>query len=240
MISKSKLKYIQSLSHKKFRDEEGVFIAEGPRIINEALGTNGIEVRELFATKDWPGIDASPAVTVVSDPELERISLLSTPNQVLGIFRKPSPRAPELKGAISLFIDGIQDPGNMGTIIRCADWFGIEHVVCSPDCADAFGPKTVQSTMGSIVRVNVVVSPLVEILLQHRDVSVYAATLDGGSLYDITPLTEGIILVGSEARGLSEELLSLAHHRITIPRRGKAESLNAAVATGIVLSHLLH
>lgn len=242
MIAKSKFKYIQSLSHKKFRDEEGVFVAEGPRIINELLSADGIAPVEIFATAGWIAANGSHVrcpVTEVDPSGLERMSTLSTPNRVLGIFRKPSPVAPVFRGVVSLFVESIQDPGNMGTIIRCADWFGIPQVVCSPDCADAFGPKTVQSTMGSIARVSVVVADLPGMLAQNEGIGVYATTLSGTSIHELEPVSEGVILIGNEAKGLSETLLQLAQHRITIPRKGGAESLNAAVAAGIILSHLV-
>jgi RNA methyltransferase, TrmH family len=145
--------------------------------------------------------------------------------------------------------DGIQDPGNLGTIIRCADWFGVDQLICSRDSADIFNPKTVQSTMGSIARVNVYYEDLHQLLMQNFHskssnfnsyVKVYAATLNGTDIKRIKPLTEGVMIIGNESKGISESLLALVDERITIPRYGKAESLNAAVATGIILSHLLH
>src|SRR6185295_2918212 len=147
MLIKSQVKYIQSLSHKKLRDSEGVFVAEGPKLINELLSA-GIPVQQLFAVKEWMD-EQNPAVaglvTEIASSELERISLLQTPNQVLGIFKKPvlTTRRPE-RNTVSLMLDTIQDPGNLGTIIRCADWFGITHIFCSTDCADAYNPKVVQ------------------------------------------------------------------------------------------------
>ena len=246
MMVKSKVKYIQSLSHKKLRDEDGVFIAEGPKIINELLDTGFIQTLEIFATEEWlRNFEAKhgslpPGATAVSDDELARISFLTTPNQALGLFRQPVPKKPLLlRGKISLVADGIQDPGNMGTIIRCADWFGIEQVICSKECADAFNPKTVQSSMGSIARVAVFYEDLVAMMLENPGIDSYAATLSGTSLYEIGKIDEGMILVGNESRGISGEILKLATKQATIPRRGHAESLNASVATGILLSHLL-
>ena len=242
MLIKSQVKYIQSLSHKKLRDSEGVFVAEGPKLINELLSA-GMPVQQLFAVKEW--IDAQDRavagmVTEIAPSELERISLLQTPNQVLGIFKKSvlTTRRPE-RNTVSLMLDTIQDPGNLGTIIRCADWFGISRIFCSPECADAFNPKVVQATMGSIARVQVIYGSLTGWLEQEPELPTYAAVLHGADLRKVPPIKEGIIIIGNESKGISEELLALCRNRITIPRQGKAESLNAAVATGIILSHII-
>jgi TrmH family RNA methyltransferase len=242
MLIKSQVKYIQSLSHKKLRDSEEVFVAEGPKLINELLSAANIQVQQLFALKEWieeqtPEIQKS--VTEISPPELERISLLQTPNQVLGIFKKPVFAANRfLRDTLSLMLDTIQDPGNLGTIIRCADWFGISQIICSTDCADAFNPKVVQSSMGSIARVQVLYESLPEFLAKEPGIPTYAAVLDGTNLRQLPPVKEGIIIIGNESKGISDGVLSLSRHRITIPRKGSAESLNAAVATGIILSHI--
>jgi TrmH family RNA methyltransferase len=242
MLVKSQVKYIQSLSQKKQRDKEGVFVAEGPKIINELLQADNIKPQQIFAVREWIELQANAidsGIVEVSQSELERISILQTPNQVTGIFKKPQfPAGIRLKNKISLMLDTIQDPGNMGTILRCADWFGIELIICSADCADIFNPKVVQATMGSISRVQVCYEDLPAFLKQHADIPVYAATLDGNDINQHSSIKEGIILIGNEAKGISESLLSASMHRITIPKRGKAESLNAAVATGIILSRL--
>jgi TrmH family RNA methyltransferase len=242
MLIKSQVKYIQSLSHKKLRDSEDVFVAEGPKLINELLSAANMQAQQLFALKEWieeqaPEIQKS--VTEISRQELERISLLQTPNQVLGIFKKPVFAANRpLRNTLSLMLDTIQDPGNLGTIIRCADWFGISQIICSTDCADAFNPKVVQSSMGSIARVQVLYEPLPEFLAKEPGIATYAAVLDGTNVQELPPVKEGIIIIGNESKGISDGVLSLSRHRITIPRKGRAESLNAAVATGIILSHL--
>jgi len=242
MLVKSKVKYIQSLSHKKQRDIDGVFVAEGPKIINELLGEEGVELVELYALKEIMGFltGADPSRIFETDSRsLEKISFLSTPHQVLGIFKKREMAPLHFKGRVSLMLDNIQDPGNMGSIVRCADWFGISQIICSRDCADLFGPKTVQSTMGSIARVNVLYGDLPALLEANKETCAYAATLAGRNLYEIKEITEGIIVIGNESKGISKEILSLVNSEITIPRKGSAESLNAAVATGIILSHLL-
>ena len=237
MIVKSKVKYINSLGDKKQRDADRVFVAEGPKIINELLAEDTVRAVELFALKAWidENGDVPADVHEIDDILLRRLSFLATPNKVLGVFTYPKQPVPHFKDKISLVLDGIQDPGNLGTIIRCADWFGIEQVVCSRDCADVFNPKTVQSTMGSIARVKVYYDD-VETVIKTSGVKIFATALDGKNIRDIGELSEGIIIIGNESKGIRENILSLATERITIPKKGKAESLNAAVATGIVLS----
>jgi TrmH family RNA methyltransferase len=239
MLSKLKVKYIQSLGQKKPRDAEGVFIAEGPKTVTELLSGKNTVVRELFATERWLKDHKETGIPVseVSEEELERISQLSTPNQVLAVVEK-FPEEPISTAAITLALDAIQDPGNLGTIIRIADWFGVSQVVCGPGCADLYNPKVVQSTMGSIARVRVHQTDLSAWLKSLEDVAVYAAALNGEDITAMAPLSKGIILVGNESKGIDQELMSMASVKITIPRKGKAESLNAAVATGIILSHL--
>jgi len=242
MLIKSQVKYIQSLSHKKLRDSEGVFVAEGPKLINELLSAR-LPLLQLYAVKEWieaQGRQLTAPVTEIAASELERISLLQTPNQVLGIFKKPAftSNRPE-RNTLSLMLDTIQDPGNLGTIIRCADWFGISKIFCSPDCADAWSPKVVQATMGSIARVQVAYGPLTDWLAQASDLPAYAAVLNGTDLRRQPAIKEGIIIIGNESKGISAEVLALCGNKITIPRYGQAESLNAAVATGIILSHIV-
>lgn len=242
MLVKSQVKYIQSLSQKKLRDEEGVFVAEGPKIIHELLRAPNLHAKQLFATEEWleqnPSIDPK-IIAELSSSELERLSFLQTPNQVLGVFSKPEfPANIAWNNVISLMLDTIQDPGNLGTIMRCADWFGINQIVCSRDSADVFNPKVVQSGMGSISRVQVIYEDLGAFLDEHNTVPVYAATLNGESIYTMQGIQSGIILIGNESKGIHEDLLAKSRYSITIPGRGGAESLNAAVATGIILSHI--
>jgi TrmH family RNA methyltransferase len=246
MLIKSQVKYIQSLSQKKLRDEEGVFVAEGPKIINELLRSATVKPRALYAVPEWIQVHNdvlstmhANAVNEVSVSELERISFLSTPNQVLGIFSRPVfAAAADPAKSIVLMLDTIQDPGNMGTLLRTADWFGIEQVVCSEDSADAFNPKVVQSTMGSISRVQVEYTDLDRYLQKHAHVPVYAATLDGTPVHELKKIKNGILLIGNESKGIRASLLQKTTHRITIPGRGGAESLNAAVAAGILMNVL--
>jgi TrmH family RNA methyltransferase len=243
MLVKSQVKYIQSLGHKKHRDEEGAFIAEGPKLVKELLNAPHVPLLNLFAVREWIEMNQSRVaenqLIELSESELERISFLTTPNQVVGIFKKPSFPEMDIKGKITLMLDNIQDPGNLGTIVRIADWFGVERIVCSEDSADVFNPKVVQATMGSISRVHVSYIGLEDFLSLHPGIAVYATTLDGVVMPAMTPIKEGIIVIGNESKGIHDELLKMIEHRITIPKKGKAESLNAAVATGIILSHVV-
>ena len=210
------------------------------------LAASNIDIKQLYATQSWVGAhpelytSIDPAViNLVDSRELERISSLTTPNDVLGIFKKPTFSNPiTAQAGISLLLDAIQDPGNLGTILRCADWFGITQVICSEECADVFSAKVIQSTMGSISRVQVLYTDPDLFLKTNNQVPVYAALLDGKNIYDYPKIKEGIIVVGNESKGIRPSLIKPGIHKITIPRRGDAESLNAAVATGIILSYL--
>jgi TrmH family RNA methyltransferase len=245
MITKLQVKYIQSLGQKKFRDEAGVFVVEGPKIINELLALQPAMLQVLYATRPWLEMHgemtksmAAGKLVEVTDQELERLSFLQTPHEVLAVFAKPVLSRIHFSGKLCLMLDGIQDPGNMGTIIRIADWFGITSIVCSPDCADAFAPKAVQSTMGSIVRVQLWYTDLMELVNTTKGLQLYAAALKGENVNSMQAVKEGVIVIGNESKGINSALLNSCQHRITIPRIGHAESLNAAVATGIILSRL--
>jgi TrmH family RNA methyltransferase len=243
MLDKQKLKYIQSLGQKKFRRQEELFVAEGQKIVNELLETDATHIEEVYALKDW--ITANEKllkhvrVFEVKDFELEKMSQLSAPNKVLAVVRQFPQHAGVLtKGRVTLALDTIQDPGNMGTIIRLADWFGIDQVVCSIDCADIYNSKVVQSTMGSIARVRVLYTDL-EKWLTEQDITIYATAPAGTDATKVKKLQEGIIVIGNESKGIDPAIIQLAKMTISIPRKGRAESLNAAVAAGIILSHVL-
>jgi len=240
MITKNQVKYIQSLGQKKWRDAEQVFIAEGPKLVNELLMAENCKIVQVYAVKDWNGNSKAniEAIEITSD-ELQKISQLTTANQVLAIAKKIEwKKEPVVKGNISLVLDEIQDPGNMGTIIRLADWFGVKNIFCSMDCVDVYNPKVVQASMGSITRVRVEYTELSSWLKNNNEIRIYATTLNGRDITKMEKITEGMIVIGNESKGISEEILKLSNVQITIPRKGKAESLNAAVATGIILSHL--
>ncbi len=238
MLSKNEVKYIISLSDKKNRDREGVFIAEGPKLIKE-FTTNGWLPKMIYTTEDIHEIDhRSIEIKKISQHELQRISRLETANQILCIFYKKELPPYLLDNTISLVLDGIQDPGNLGTIIRTADWFGITQIFASLDTVDCYNSKVVQSTMGSLARTNVCYTEL-PAFFSSTNIPVFGAMLTGKNLYDIDPLSEGILVIGNESKGIRKDVLPFVRQAVTIPRRGGAESLNAAVAAGILLSHLV-
>jgi TrmH family RNA methyltransferase len=246
MLSKSQIKYIQSLHQKKFRTQTGAFIAEGPKIAAEVCAKVPHLVEYVAASPAWITAHAdllkgfpSEKIGEASPVELERISALKTPNEVVLVVKEEGIRDTSWDlppGAWCLALDGIQDPGNLGTIIRIADWFGVNHVLCSEACAEWHNPKVIQATMGSFLRVHALYTDLVS-WLENAARPVYAATLEGEPVTRVVDQPPGVILVGNESRGIAQGLRSLATREVTIPRIGAAESLNAAVATGILLSH---
>ena len=240
MITKNQVKYIQSLGQKKWRDAENCFIAEGHKLVNELVDAKNCRIIQVYALKEW--IDharTNVEVIEVSIDELQKISQLTTPNQVLAIAEKIKwENDPVVIGNVSLALDKIQDPGNMGTIIRLADWFGIKNIFCHIDCADVYNAKVVQASMGSITRVRVEYLDLVSFLGSNKDIRIYSTVLDGRDITKMEKINEGIIVIGNESKGISNDILGLSDFQISIPKKGGAESLNAAVATGIILSHL--
>jgi RNA methyltransferase, TrmH family len=176
----------------------------------------------------------------VDEHWLKSISLLKTPNKVVAVFdKKTVHESRNLSGKVSLMLDDLQDPGNLGTIIRIADWFAIENIICSENSVDCYNPKVVQATMGSLSRVNLIYTSLDSFIEKNKKIPIYAAALSGISVFKLPKITEAVFLIGNESKGLSEEILKLATERITIPKAGHAESLNAAVAAGIILSQVV-
>lgn len=241
MLTKNELKYIQSLGHKKERDRASLFIAEGPKLAEELLH-NQPGVQHIYATREW--IEKNTAVKVpvseISAVELSRISQLQTPHEVVVIANQRTPPGePVLNDQLTIVLDGIQDPGNMGTIIRIADWFNVQQIICSNDCVDIYNAKVVQSTMGSIMRVNCWYKDL-----NHWepgvDINVYGALLNGKNIYSVGKVNEGLLVIGNESKGIREPFISKITHPVTIPKVGKAESLNAAIATGIIVGCLVN
>jgi len=239
MLSKIEAKYIQSLYHKKQRDALSLFIVEGVKGVDELLNSSFV-VQKIFAVNEWahPLMDKATLIRV-SEDELQKISGLQTANKVLAVAQQQnfSVQKPQ-KGRITLALDGIQDPGNMGTLIRIADWFGINTILASEDSVEMYNPKVIQSTMGSFIRVQVGYGNLSE-LLADAGIPVFGALLEGESVYQQAPIREGVLVIGNESKGIHAELLSYITSPIHIPRIGGAESLNAAVAAGILLSHLI-
>jgi len=241
MLSKKEIKDIQSLSLKKHRDETKLFIAEGPKIVSELAQLIPFQIQMIYGLEDWvkqcTGLIEPSKFTIISQTELERISGLKTPNNAVAVIKQFSSVEPVIF-SFALYLDTIQDPGNFGTIIRTADWFGVQNIICSTGCADLYNSKVVQSTMASIARVDVYYDEE-DKWLGKQSVPKYAATLNGRPVLQFEKTNHGILLVGNESKGLRKEVVEMATEKITIPRKGSAESLNAAVASGIILSHLL-
>ena len=242
MLSKSTIKDIQSLQQKKFRDKLELFVAEGPKGIDELLRDKNFECDHIYALPSWVNTYHFPQekIDVIKEFELEKISSLVKPHEVLAVFRKRKPEPGfNAHGKITLMLDDIQDPGNLGTIIRTADWFYVENIICSVATADMYNPKVVQSTMASIGRVNAVYTDLIKWLDENEHPTLLAASLNGKPLSQFRHTKEAIVVIGNESKGVSGEILKRCRDKITISSLGKAESLNAAVATGIILHELL-
>ncbi len=243
MLSKSQINLLKSLQQKKFRREHGLFIAEGHKSITEFINS-AYPVEAVYYTSSFDSkvLKLSQKINFceISVTELEKISSLKTPQDALALIKIPQwpvLHHEQLKGKFSLVLDGVQDPGNMGTIIRIADWFGIDHIVCSEDTVDAYNPKVVQACMGSLARVKVHYTSLTEFLTQIK-LPVFGALLDGENIYDTDFGKEGLIIMGNEGNGLRPEIQKMVNKAITIPRIGKAESLNVAIATALFCSEI--
>jgi len=237
MVTKSELKYIQSLSDKKVRLETGCFIAEGVKLVGEMIAA-GYPLKAVYALDSWESPDTSIGVTRIEAFELEKMSMLQTPNQVLAVAMMPQQiKALDLTGQLTLVLDGIQDPGNMGTIIRTADWFGIRQIVASEDTADVYNPKVIGATMGSFMRVSVTYKHLADWMPTVK-LPVYGALLAGENIFTTKAPNGGLLVIGSEGKGIRENILDQITHPVTIPKIGGAESLNAGVAAGIIIAQL--
>ena len=242
MISKARIKQIHGLERKKMREREGLFVAEGPKLVGELMAV--MQPTYVAATETWIGGNEGKLANVVTervtDDELRRASLMQHPQEVIALFRIPNlcaDLAAEARKGLVLAIDGVQDPGNLGTIVRLADWYGIRHIFCSVDTADIFNPKATQATMGALARVGVhYVSLGRELAL--ADSPVYGTFLDGENIYDQQLTSTGVIVMGNEGQGISPSVSHLVSHRLFIPPfppgRTTVESLNVAVATAVV------
>lgn len=232
MLTNQDIKHIKSLGIKKNRVKHQLFVVEGPKGVQEFLDSDW-QVDSVYASDQWFGKEAIP----VTDKELERISFLQTPNKVLAVVKIPSSQFP-IDGHTILALDGISDPGNLGTIIRLADWFGVKHICCSPNVVDCFNPKVVQATMGSLARVNLHYHPLVETLSSLNQYDLYGTVLNGKPFHSLSKSSKKVLVFGNESRGVSKDVLAMCHQKISIPKdqNSKAESLNVAMACGICLS----
>ena len=247
-LSKNTEKYIRSLSQKKFRQQYNRFLAEGEKLVNEILQNSAVKVEILLATNEWwtknEGLYGLKdiRVEIVTEKELKKVSQLKTPNQVLVLAEKMENQIDDekLKNNWSIYLDRIQDPGNMGTIIRIADWFGMTHLFCSPDSADIYNFKVIQSTMGAFLRVPIIEIELEKLLQIAPNVPSYAAVLGASSIYQQHLPEAGILVMGNESKGIASAHLSKIQHHISIPSYGNSqmESLNVAVATAVICGEI--
>lgn len=240
MISKNQIKYLHSLETKKGRKKENAFVAEGPKVVADLMKLQ--KALSVFATEEWLAENPMECAVVVTEDELRKISFLQHPQQVMAVF-------PMFENGdtvvdtekLCLALDGVQDPGNLGTIIRIADWFGITDIFCSQDTADVYNPKVVQATMGSIARVNVVYTDLCKLLAElPSDFPVYGTFLDGENIYSKNLSTNGLVIMGNEGKGISAPVAKFVNSKLLIPNypagRETADSLNVAIATAITCS----
>src|ERR1700761_5486101 len=243
MLSKSQISFIQSLQHKKFRREHGLFLVEGLKSVSEFVNSP-YEIEAIYHTPAMASkmLKLSHKINFeeISLNILEKISQLKTPQDILALVKIPAENAlhyTTLQKKFSLVLDGVQDPGNMGTIIRTADWFGIDQIICSEDSVEVYNPKVVQATMGSLSRINVHYTDLA-IIIPQINLPVFGALLEGENIYNTRFGTEGLLIMGNEGNGLRSEIKALINKAITIPRAGNAESLNVAIATAICCSEI--
>ena len=250
MLSKAEIKRLSRYKQSKFRNQDGLFVVEGEKMLSELLESE-YDIQSIYATTQW--IEKNKAIiqtkgvvnkTIeISEEDLNKISLLSTPNQVYSLVKIPQENFSNQTKGLTIVLDGIKDPGNLGTIIRLADWFAIEKIICSEDCVDVYNPKTVQSTMGSIFRVKVEYTNLKSFLENlPKNYPIYASIVEGGeNIYEKHLQEDSILIIGSESHGISPEIQQYVNQKITIPRfrtDNKPESLNASIATAIMISEI--
>ena len=235
-ISKNQFKLITSLSQKKYRQKHKLFIAEGIKVVQEILNSS-FEIETLFCTEDFITDISNEKIVRISENDLKKISNLKTPNKVLGLFKIPAEKPLNNHGLI-IALDAINDPGNLGTIIRLCDWFGVVTLVCSKQTVDCYNQKVVQASMGSLTRVSIYYKSL-SVYLKETNLPTFIADMNGENVYKTNLPKEGILIMGNEANGVSAEIKKEIMNKISIPRFGEAqetESLNVATATAILLS----
>lgn len=250
VLTKNQINFITSLQRKPIRAENNLFVVEGVKMVEEVI-QSALKIDSIYATSDWINANSSILFSftfepiIVSDKELQRISSLSNPNEVLAVcvMKQTDFSVQKCKNRLTLFLDNIQDPGNLGTIIRIADWFGVQNIVCTTDTVDVYNPKVIQATMGSFLRVNVLYKSLDTLLKEANllEIPIYGAALNGENLYSTVNLDKGIIVLGNESKGISNEILKLCSTKISIPcfstdSNSGPDSLNVAVAAGIICS----
>ena len=237
MVGKSQIKFIKSLQQKKYRNQNGMFVVEGIKTVQELLDSN-IEPYKIYGTTAELFQYLGDKFEIISEVDLKKMSSLKNPNKVLGIFKFPQPRKVDENDWI-LALDDVRDPGNLGTIIRLCDWFGIKHLVCSEQTVDCYNPKVLQATMGSITRVNIIYTDLVN-YIEKSELPVYGTFMDGNTVYSSKLPSKGILVMGNEANGISSEIENLVNSKVSIPQFGSkaTESLNVATATAIFLNEI--
>jgi TrmH family RNA methyltransferase len=232
MVSKSQIKFVRQLAQKKQRDQQRLFVAEGHKVVQEFMNENH-QLHQLFTSDS--SLFSSHQAKVVSQSEMKAMSALKTPSNAMAVFAKPNEQTLS-QSKLILALESIQDPGNLGTIIRLCDWFGIQDIVCSSDTVDCYNPKVIRSTMGSLARVQVLYKDLQAWLAGMQDCQIVATSMDGQSVYEFPFDKPTVLVIGNEGRGLSKQMEELATNVVSIPRYGGAESLNAAMATGIIVA----
>ena len=236
MLSINQKKFVNSLAQKKYRTEQGLFIVEGIKMVEE-LFQSDYEVSDVYATSFWIENNQDKACNEVSEKELKSISSLKNPNEVLAVVKQKKQQLIDISTQLNVCLDKDQDPGNLGTIIRTADWFGIQNIICSDDSVDVYNPKVLQATMGSFFRMNIVYTNLSVFFSENNGLTVYGALLDGDNVYKKELNSEGaVLLMGNESKGVSKELIPFITEKLLIPNYGKAESLNVATATAVLCS----
>ena len=237
MVTRNQIKLVKSLQQKKYRTQHNMFVAEGRKLVGELLDAR-MEAVELFEKEAGAIDNAHFNVTSITAAEMKKMSGLKTPSEVLGVFRIPQPKALDTTDWI-LVLDAVRNPGNLGTIIRLCDWYGVAHLVCSEDTVDTYNPKVLQATMGSVARVNIVYTDL-ESFLTASELPVYGAFMDGENVYRQKFPNRGMLVMGNEANGISPKIEALVDTQITIPQFGQrtAESLNVATATAVLLNEI--
>jgi rRNA methylases len=245
VISKSKIKQIKSLEYKKFRNEFGLFVAEGEKLVGEILQLH-FEIESLFTLVDIQLPRHGIVAEVISEDEMKRISFLKTPSSAFVVAKIPKTEIDiqKINNSLNLVLDDIQDPGNLGTIMRLCDWYGIENIICSHETADCFLPKVVQATMGAIGRVNVFYTELKDFFTKiDNNIDVYGTFLEGENIYNTKLLQRGLIVMGNEGKGISQEIEKFITKKLYIPcfsaNTIKPDSLNVSVATAIVCSEFM-
>lgn len=236
MLTKNQIKYITQLKQKKFRDLNKVFVAEGFKVINELLNST-LQLEHIYTTKRLSFDVSKEFVTEITEADLKKISSLTTPNDCLAVFKMKEDKLPQPNG-LKIALDNVRDPGNLGTIIRLCDWFGVADLICSNETVDVYNTKVVQATMGSLTRVNIFYTNLADYLKDTNEL-IFGTFMDGTNIYKTNLPNSGIIVMGNEANGISKEIEALVTAKIAIPRFGdlqQTESLNVATATAIILS----